>query len=314
MILADTFKDLLSTVGVSASRTSSLFGVTALVLLPLCLLKNLSSLAPFSLLGIAGMAYTAIAMAVSYLSGNYAFPDGKYLADLAVDLRPKFGTTGAAGALGPNSLILICMLSTAYMAHFNAPKFYVELKNNTVDRFNTVVGASFAASVLIFVAVASLGFLTFGSACSGLILNNYSTSDTLMSFSRIAVAVSIVFSYPLVFVGARDGLLDLMHVSVERRTGGMLNNLTVVTLAVLTTLALKVEDLTLVLSMAGATLGNALIYVFPAVMFRSALRKKADDGGVISRGDKIESVFSLGCALLGVGMGMVGTKMALKAA
>jgi amino acid permease len=49
MILADTFKSLFSSVGVAVSRSNTLYGVTGLVILPLCLLKNLSSLAPFSL-------------------------------------------------------------------------------------------------------------------------------------------------------------------------------------------------------------------------------------------------------------------------
>jgi amino acid permease len=105
------------------------------------------------------------------------------------------------------------MLSTAYMAHFNAPKFYTELKNNTVPRYLQVVSSSFSISIGLFAAMASLGFLTFGANCSGLILNNYSTKDTLMSISRIAVALSIVFSYPLAFVGARDGVLDVFKVS-----------------------------------------------------------------------------------------------------
>jgi hypothetical protein len=39
-----------------------------------------------------------------------------------------------------------------------------------------------------------LGYLTFGAATDGLILNNYSTKDTLMSLSRVAVAISLVFS------------------------------------------------------------------------------------------------------------------------
>ena len=80
------------------------------------------------------------------------------------------------------------------MAHFNAPKFYIELKNKTIKRYNVVVTSSFGISIAIFMGVAALGFLTFGSGSSGLILNNYSNKDTLMSWSRIAVAISIVFS------------------------------------------------------------------------------------------------------------------------
>ena len=46
-----------------------------------------------------------------------------------------------------------------------------------------------------------VGFLTFGKACDGLVLNNYGSTDVLMGLSRVAVAVSLVFSYPLAFTG-----------------------------------------------------------------------------------------------------------------
>ena len=51
------------------------------------------------------------------------------------ELAPRFGNVGWKGALTPNVFILVCMLSTAFMAHFNSPKFYTELKNNTLERF-----------------------------------------------------------------------------------------------------------------------------------------------------------------------------------
>ncbi len=128
MILADTIRALLMTAGVETTRTLALLGITSTTLLPLCLLKSLSSLAPFSLLGIGGMFYTSIAMAIRYFGGAYklgvpavkgskaaAVPAGKYLADVAANYQPKFGDLGASAALSPNVFILICMLSTAYM-------------------------------------------------------------------------------------------------------------------------------------------------------------------------------------------------------
>jgi len=148
-----------------------------------------------------GMAYTSVAIAIRYFGGTYAVAAaptaaaGRFVGDLAPHLVPAFGTRGASGALlSSQSLILICMLSTAYIAHFNAPKFYRELKDNTVSRFNTVTGASFGISILIYAAVSALGFLTFGANSAGLILNNYSTKDVLIGFSRFAVALSLVFS------------------------------------------------------------------------------------------------------------------------
>lgn len=309
MILADTGKSLLSTVGLNLSRTNTLFGITGAFLLPLCLLKNLAALAPFSLLGVVGMGYTTLAMLIRYFAGAYKAPSGALLPDVAASLQPSFGTNGAMSVFSPNSFILISMLSTAYMAHFNAPKFFVELKDNTIKRYNILVGSAFALSIAIFIAIAGAGFLTFGGASSGLILNNYSNKDVLMSLSRVAVAISLVFSYPLVFSGCRDGVLDLANVPAEKRTNGLLNKVTVGILAAVTGLALVLDDLSFVLSFGGATLGNALIYVYPALMFRKAVKNMGDKA---TKGLKREVNFALSSAGLGVGMGILGAKMALK--
>ena len=117
MVLADTFCALLGT----DQRTQVLLGLTTLILLPLCWMKNLASLAPFSLLGVTGMLYTGLAMARRYLDGSYG-EEGSLLESVPEGLQPMFGNDGWQSVFQPSSLILVCMLSTAYMAHFNAPK------------------------------------------------------------------------------------------------------------------------------------------------------------------------------------------------
>ena len=122
MVLAETFAGLLTTAGFSqVTRTQTIIGLTLGILMPLCRLKNLASLAPFSILGIGGMVLTVACMAIRYCDGSYGV-DGWLVEDLKDHLKPAFGTKGVMSVLSPNSFILICMLSTAYMAHFNAPK------------------------------------------------------------------------------------------------------------------------------------------------------------------------------------------------
>lgn len=182
----------------------------------------------------------------------------------------------------------------------------MELKDNTIPRFLKVVSTSFAMAIAIFASMTCLGFLTFGGACSGVILNNYANSDALMSISRVAVAVSLVGSYPLAFVGARDGFLDLFK--IKDPSNKTLNTLTAVLLAGVTGAALVIPDVSFVFSFAGATLGNALIYVFPAIMFRGAVKKMENATGA----QKGEVKLALAVAVLGTVMGGLGAKMAIK--
>jgi amino acid permease len=153
--------------------------------------------------------------------------------------------------------------------------------------------------------ITAIGFATFGSASSGLILNNYSSNDPWIFASRIAVAVSLVFSYPLAFQGCRDGIIDLLNIPREKRDNRLSNMTTIVILSVLTLLAATLTDVSLVLALGGATLGNALTYVYPYLMYKATVTKYGLKGE--SRGLAVAAV----SAVLGIVMGGIGAKMAI---
>lgn len=204
MVLADTVQLLLETVGLDFTRSESLLSVTVLLLLPLSLIKSLGGLALSSLIGTMGMLSIALVICIRYFDGSYDIEsDGRFIKDLPDNLKPSFGSVGATGAFSPQVFILICMLLESFVAHFVAPRFYAELKDNTVPRLTAVAFYSFGASAMIFVVVTVFGFLTFGSNCDGYILNNYSTNDPLATFCRLAVAIGLVFTHPLTFIGVR---------------------------------------------------------------------------------------------------------------
>lgn len=158
----------------------------------------------------------------------------------------------------------------------------------------------FIYRIALYSVITALGYLTFGAASNGLILNNYSTADTLMSFSRIAVALSVTFSFPLLFIGTRDGLLDLLKVPKAKRTDGYTNRVTVGILAVVTALAAQLRDLGLVASIGGATFGTALVFLYPTIMFLKTQQGKPKT---------FETTICKLIAVLGVAMGAIGTKL-----
>jgi hypothetical protein len=154
--------------------------------------------------------------------------------------------------------------------------------------------------------ITMVGFLTFGKSCDGLVLNNYAGSDVWMGFSRIAVAVSLVFSYPLAFTGCRDGFMDLAKIPIEQRSSGVMNIVTIALLSIITFMACQLTDVSFVLAFGGATLGNALTYVYPALMYRAVVRQQK------RKGEEFGVMVAMGSAGLGIVMGMVGAAMALK--
>eukprot|EP00977_Amphora_coffeiformis_P019661 scaffold7349_cov173-Amphora_coffeaeformis.AAC.142 len=307
MILADTTKSLLLTVGLTLTRTQCLVLVTVIALWPLCLVKELHVLAPFSMLGMAGIFFTVVVMAWRYFDGTYNvggyFYDSQ---DVSPNLLPSFGGIGASGAWSWKILLLVCMNYQSWFCHYNSPRYFIELENNTLPRFGCVVATSFSISALLYVAMAAFGFLTFGSQCSGFILNNYSTNDKLATICRVAIAGALIFTYPLPFLGCRDGILDLLMVPTSKRTSQNLNVLTLVQLGLITLLAMHFKDLGMVNAVGGALFGTAVVFIFPTLMFCKVAEEDSSK--------RHEARFAIVLMCLGIGLGATGVLIAVMGA
>jgi amino acid permease len=303
MILADSFHALGIAAGlVDMSRTQALLSITVGALLPLCLLKDLTALTPFSLLGIIGMAFTSVTIGIRHHDGSYALETGAYIDDLPQALLPSFGDSGPH----IQGVVLACTLATAFVAHYNAPRFRNELVDSTRKRFNTVIFGSYAIAALTFMVVATEGFLTFGASSTGLILNNYSPFDPLITASRAAVAVSILFAFPLPFVGFRDGMMDVLQLPDADRANPTLRVLlSIGLLSAVTLAAANLHDLAFVLSVGGGSLSTAVASVFPTLMYRSAVRQRNNGDVNASIDSRIALALMYFCVTIGItGVGL----------
>lgn len=307
MILADTFRSLFETAGFTVSRNSSLMLVTVVGILPLCLMKNLDALAPFSILGTMGILLIATCMAIRYFDGTYdPLRNGKFLHDLSPELQPVFGEYN--GAWSSDVLVFAAMIFEAFVCHYNAPRFLNELQDPTMTRFRYVVSNAFGFSSFIYVLMTTFGFLTFGGNCDGYILNNYSTNDKLATICRVAIAFSILFTYPITFMGFRDGVLDVLELPQPQQTSTNINIITIFLLIVVTILAAIFTDLGLINAVGGGTLATAIVFVFPALMYKAAVEAQVE---IPTQFQQREVKFALVLMILGVVMGIVGVVVEL---
>jgi len=303
MILGDSLSAILRAVlpgaagpvGLLTSRTGVIMWLSAFVLYPLCCLPDLGALARFSLLGTLGSLFTAAFMVARLVSGSYA-PGGSLRA--AAPLLPALDP-GAASGLNIDALLLVSVLSVAYLAHFNAPQMYAELKGplrgNDADasaaklrRFAGVTALGFTLAIVLNALVMCSGFLTFGTAAQGNILNSYAAQDSGAIAARVAVAASVLFGYPLQFVGYQGGLMKVLKAKTTRwRTAALL--------AVASCGAICLTDLGLFQAFEGALLGSFLTYVAPGLMHLKLSRTR--------RGRLAASALVvLGCVLGAVGL------------
>jgi sodium-coupled neutral amino acid transporter 11 len=298
--LADTFKFP----GLLAQRNSIILLISGCILFPLCSLNSLAALSPFSLLGLGGTVYTAIFMGIRLLDGTYGAV-GKFTETLPAAMKPVFGTQGP-WKFNNNMWNLVSMLSTSYIAHYNAPKFFAELQDNTMTRFNKMIGLSFTISVTMFILMMSMGFLTFGGSTLGFVLNNYAGSDLLATAARLAIGTALITGYPFTFCAMRDGLLDIAKVAESKRKDIKLP-LNVALMTAVTALALVLKDVGFVVSLSGALFGSTLMFVVPAFMNISNLKK----GGALTKNNKIEIAINYIMMLLGLGSAALGMGIAI---
>jgi len=136
-------------------------------------------------------------------------------------------------------------MEQAFVMHYNSPRFYCELRDANLPKFTAVVSGSFGTSGLIYITIAAAGYLTFGGNCDGYVLNNYSARDPLATVCRVTIAFSVLMTYPICFIGFRDGVVDMMadYIKPETKTSDtFLNSLTLVLLSLITVTASFVTD------------------------------------------------------------------------
>mmetsp|Transcript_31379 Transcript_31379/g.77621 ORF Transcript_31379/g.77621 Transcript_31379/m.77621 type:complete len:490 (-) Transcript_31379:480-1949(-) len=296
--------DLISALVPSLTRTSALVGVTAAVLLPLCLQRDLSALSFTSYTGIGAVAFTAFVIVKRWLDGTYGAAGNFLLAGLPY--APALGQLSAM-RLSAGTFVLFNMLSTAYMAHTNAVRFYTELKDRSPRKFATVCAVGFGSAAVAHALVMVAGYATFGGASQGLILNNlHLSADKLASAARVATGISIMGSHPLLFTSLRDSVLSSLS---GTKIGDAVNEspaawtaLSVGMLVLATLTAIVATDVGFVASVSGASLGAILIFVVPGLMQLSTIQMA---GGGAAKGGK--ATIAKGLVAFGGVMAVLGT-------
>jgi amino acid permease len=178
-----------------------------------------------------------------------------------------------------NVFTLLSIMSTCYVAHYNAPKVWLELENPTKKRYDAIVDISFAVVIVANIVIMTMGFLTFGGSSAGFILNNYSKHDTLATAARLTTGFGIVCSYPITFAALRDGVSELLGMSDDNKDRFSFYYLTIAIHVLITSLTTRLQNVGMIISFSGSMIGSLFVYVIPAVMNiagQQKIKKAAD--------------------------------------
>jgi len=277
-LCADLFKGVLPAFGVHPTRTQCLVIFSLFPLMPLCMLKDLSALAYSSFVAVLMTGYTVFVMVLRAVDGSYD-SGGEFFKSLPKALiLEKQHEEAHLWQVGLGSVKLLNFLAMGFLAHYNGCKYYRELCQHTPTRMKNVSGIAMGFTAVLYIVIMIAGFRTFGQSSEGVILENYSEEDTLANIAQLGIACSILVSFPLMFSGLREALLELMCIacpSCQERSESVMfqNGLSVIFLVLITVGAFFFTDAGLVIGLVGAICGSAIIYIVPCILYASALEK-----------------------------------------
>ncbi len=250
--------------------------LSLLVVGPLSLVRHIDSLKYTSYLAILFMAYLVIVVVVR--SGT----------------RVDQGTGEEVNFSNITETIFraVPIVTLAYTCQMNLFSLLYGLQKPTRSRIRKVLFSSLTVCLLAYTAVGLFGYLTFFTSTQGNVLLNYDTDDVFVMVGRVGVAIVIICSFPLLAHPCLDTVDDLVfpnrrHVFSYRRRLGAL----IVVVGLAYTIAMLVDDVSVVLGIAGATGSTSISFVLPALFYTKLSPKPALSAGKI-----------LPWALLGLGL------------
>jgi len=246
---------LLPSMTILHSRSVVLALVATCFLLPLSLLKDL---APLRFSSLAGLAATAYGFCL-----------------LVFDCSTKADVTSPASAVVRNMFPIrvdffaaLAMFSSAFMAHYNSPKFYADLQDTSPKRFAQLVGLAYGLAFVAFFIFGFCGFALFGFSAQGNVLKNYGAEPKVL-LAWLGMAFSVTFTYPLVFSTFRDaavGLLGHCGHKVDGTSSGFRVPFTVCGVALTAFGGSIFNNVAVVNGVKGAVLSACLAFIYPALI------------------------------------------------
>jgi len=216
-------------------RRGVILVASVFVLLPLSLVRNMSSLARTS--GVSLVAVATVVIVVLIRAGTSP-PDAELPAPGSDDevlalFAPRFFP-----ALGAICFAFVCHHSS--MVVFNSLK----PKHTNQRTWACVTHTSIATAVSSCVILSVAGYATFGGLTDANLLNNYAAGDQLVNVTRVVFALTMLLTYPMEMFVARHCVLAILNhmgnspqASLKAGEGGSPHNHTPVAVPVSSTAA-----------------------------------------------------------------------------
>ncbi|KAL4180105.1 hypothetical protein AMTRI_Chr13g90460 [Amborella trichopoda] len=280
--------------------------ILVIVLAPLCALEKIDSL---SLSSAASVALAVIFVIVACVIASMKLIEGKIE-------TPRMVPNVASKQAILDLLVVIPIMTNAYVCHFNVPPIYNELSGRSPQKMNKVGRITALLCVVVYALTATSGYLLFGEKTDSDVLANFD-KDLGIPFSSILnyiVRIGYVLHLMLVFPVVHFSLRQTVDSLAFKRLGPLSESrkrslvLTMVLLALTYVGSTMIPNIWVAFKFTGATTGLSVGFIFPSLV---ALRLDRQ-GKVLGHGERMLSWSMLTLALVVSVIGVIGNVYGMK--
>ena len=241
-----------------------MFGITILVI-PLCLLKDISKMRIPSLIGVMALIYSILVIIVEsffYLI-NENLPSGESMN--WYDIRPAFSWDDGLPIFGGISTVFYL-----YSCHAGAFPVYKALRNNTTRRIKKVFRRSILLDICIYFTVAAASFITSPFKPPELILYRKNLSgfdpDYFILIAKFGIIFNLFFSTPANYAGLRLSVFELVWGNTNiTKTKNLV--VTIVILSVVTLIGALYDKILAYIELLGGFCSTVYCILIPGLIY-----------------------------------------------
>lgn len=179
------------------SRQNTLLLLSTVVVLPLCLFRELSTLSWTSLLSIvADVVIILIVLVACITVSNY---------------QDQHFQVSDTSEVNDSLFEGIGTMSFAFVCQHNSFMVFRSLAQPTAQAWRKVAHLSISFACFVCVSFGLIGFFTFYPYVKGDLLNNFPVHDMSIATARLFLAVTMIFTYPMECYVTRHCVVAIMH-------------------------------------------------------------------------------------------------------
>lgn len=283
--------------GVWDHRKLLVLFVLVVFLAPLCALEKIDSLSLTSAASVAlAVVFVVVACSVAFiklLEGRIEAPR----------LLPDFGSKKAILDL----LVVIPIMTNAYICHFNVQPIYNELEGRSPQKMNRVGRMTTLLCIAVYSSTAIAGYLLFGNDTESDVLTNFDKdlgirfSSALNYIVRVGYICHLVLVFPVVHFSLRQTVNALVFEGSAPLSESSKRSLalTVVLLVLIYLGSAIVPNIWTAFKFTGATTAMTLGFIMPCLI---ALRLGHRGEGL----NFLEKLYSWSMLIVGILVSIVG--------